>query len=119
MIRQAASATTGLGRVLKSAAVAVLNRAVGFCTRAWQRHSELMEESTPYRQQLALVITAMLGLMRLHPSFAVVAATLGALYVSAYQRRAEPAYERSAEPVWRPTEDRSPADLRLRFHDKW
>ena len=91
-----------------------------FVARAWQHHTELMAESMPYRQQLALVITATLGLLRLHPSFAVLAAALGALYVAAYQRRAEPAYERYPEPEPRYSDpDRKVGDdLHPRFHDR-
>lgn len=114
MIRRAArTGSRALGFVARFVG-AVVECASGFLTRAWEHHSDLMQESAPYRQQLGLVITTSLGLLSLHPSFAVLAAALGALYVSAYQRRAEPAYERYSEP-----ERKVGEDLRPRFHDRW
>jgi len=110
----------GLG-FLARAASALVDAFADFLARAWQHHTELMQESVPYRQQLALVITTILGLLRLHPSFAVLAAALGALYVAAYQRRAEPAYERYPESDRRYGEPDKKVgdDLRPRFHDRW
>ena len=119
MIRRAVhSGSRALGR-LAEAVSAATEVVTDFFSRAWRHHSELMEESIPYRQQLALVITTALGLLRLHPSFTVLAAALGALYVAAYQRRSEPVYERPADKPYRETDWRSGDGLRPTFHDRW
>ena len=121
MIRRALHHGSRALTVVAQAAASVVETIGNFITGAWQHHTDLMQESVPYRQQLALVITAFLGLLRLHPSFAVLAAALGALYVAAYQRRGEPDFEpyREADRRFAEPDRKVGEDLRLRFHDRW
>lgn len=89
MIRRATtSARHGLELSLR------LGRHCGACVRrylrdAWHRHEDLMATSPAYRRQVGVVVTATLGLIRMHPSFSVIATALGALYVSAHEHRTE------------------------------
>lgn len=73
-----------LGRDLVHALGAASRAVVHQVAAAWRHHRDLMEENASYRQQIYLGTTTILTALRVHPTFALLATAVLALYVAAH-----------------------------------